>query len=48
MGWLDTTLVIAIIGLILLLTWSRVMDQTMTDTLNEIKDFFSSFGSPNE
>jgi len=36
---LDTTLVIIILTFIILWVWSRVMQQKMLDTLNEIKEF---------
>ena len=39
MALFDTILVIAIVLFIFLLIWSRVMGQTMLDSLNELKEF---------
>ncbi len=39
MSWLDTTLVFGIITFIILMIWSKLQQQRMLDTLNEIKDF---------
>jgi len=40
MPFLDTVLVIVIIGFLILLTWSRVMKQTMLETVKEIMEMF--------
>lgn len=49
MPTLDTILVVTIILFIILLVWSRVMDQSMLDTLREIKEFISEvFGGAAE
>ena len=37
MSLLDGTIVSGIVLFLILLVWSRVMDQTMLDTFNEIK-----------
>ena len=39
MTWLDTALVILIIVFIVLMIWSKMQEQRMIDTLNEIKEF---------
>lgn len=39
MAFIDTFLVVAIMLFIFLLIWSRVMGQSMLDSLNELKDF---------
>jgi hypothetical protein len=38
MAWLDTSLVIIILTFLILIVWSRVMHQSMKDTVLEIKD----------
>jgi len=39
MSWVDSLLVISIIGFIILMIWSKLQQQRMLDTLNEIRDF---------
>lgn len=41
MAWLDVSLVILIILFIIMLVWSKVMQQSMVDTLIEIKDMIA-------
>ena len=38
MAWLDTLLIIIILTFLILIVWSRVMGQSMKDTILEIKD----------
>lgn len=38
MAYIDSLLVIIIMLLIILLIWSRVMNQTMLDTMKEIRE----------
>ena len=42
MTWVDTVLVFSIISFLILIIWSRVQQQRMLDTLNEIKEFVRS------
>lgn len=44
MAWVDTTFVIAVCTLIILLIWSAVMHQSMLDTVKEIRDIVSEIG----
>jgi hypothetical protein len=39
MTFLDTALVVLIITFIVLMIWSKLQQQRMLDTLNEIRDF---------
>ena len=39
MTWIDTALVVIIILFIILMIWSKMQQQRMLDTLNEIKEF---------
>jgi len=42
MAWIDTLIVLVIIVFGMLMIWSRVQQQKMLDTLNEIKEFVQS------
>lgn len=37
MTWIDTVLVVGIVGFLILIVWSKVMGQSMLDTVIEIK-----------
>lgn len=41
MAWLDVSLVILIILFIILLVWSKIMQQSMLDTVVEIKEMIA-------
>lgn len=43
MSAIDTIISLVIIALLLLVIWSRVMGQTMYDTIIEIKEIIQSF-----
>ena len=44
MSAFDNILVFTIILFIILIIWRKVQDQTMLDTVNEIKDIIKSIG----
>lgn len=43
MSAVDTIITLVILALIILVIWSRVMGQTMYDTIMEIKEIIQSF-----
>lgn len=43
MALLDTVLIFIILSFLILLVWSKVMHQTMIETLYQIKEFIQSF-----
>ncbi len=43
MSFIDTALVVSIITFIVLMIWSKLQQQKMLDTLNEIKEFIKGF-----
>lgn len=45
MSAIDTVIVILILIILILLVWSRVMQQTVLDTLREIKTFVQEVGT---
>ena len=45
MTWLDVSIVIVIVLFLILIVWSRIMHQTMLDTVTEIKDMLKEIKS---
>ena len=44
MTWFDIALVVVILTFLILIIWSRVQDQTMLDTVVEIKEIIAVIG----
>ena len=48
MPFLDTTIVVSIIGFLILIIWAKAMKKDVKDVLYDIKEFLGSFRTVEE